>query len=278
MPGSMLRIGQNSLACSGRQPFVGDAGEPVGVDVAAERLLVVMVVREHHHAARREHHVVVEFLATASATACARGRRSPPRPPRGSWSARWSCCARCCRRRASPFRARRCWLAAVFLGHVIGGGEAVAAGADDDGVVGRLGLGRAPLLRPSLMAAQRLAGEAGEREFQGATSPGRDRQFVACGALRLVSIGAGGAESARNRSIPARNFVMAARRAGERPPEAPRCAFNLPILPCRAFCPWRRAAPAPIWRRCVRRPFSARRNATRGLPWRTISPMTSAAR
>ena len=47
----------------------------------------------------------------------------------------------------------------------------MAAGADDDDVIGRLGLGRAPLLGPVLVAAQGLAREAGEREFQGGTAP-----------------------------------------------------------------------------------------------------------
>ena len=50
------------LRLLGRQPFVGNAGKAIGVDVAFERLLVVMVVREQHDAARREHHVVVELL------------------------------------------------------------------------------------------------------------------------------------------------------------------------------------------------------------------------
>ena len=44
----------------------------------------------------------------------------------------------------------------MLLGEVEGGGEAVAAGADDDDVVFRLGLGIAPLRLPALVPAERI--------------------------------------------------------------------------------------------------------------------------
>ena len=47
---------------------------------------------------------------------------------------------------------------AVFLGKIVGGGEAVAAGADDDDVVGGLRFGAYPLLFPPLVVAQGFAG------------------------------------------------------------------------------------------------------------------------
>ena len=65
MSREMLRIGQKALASSGRQPFVVDAGEAIGVDMALADLDVMGVVREHHHAARRVHHVVVELAREA---------------------------------------------------------------------------------------------------------------------------------------------------------------------------------------------------------------------
>ncbi len=46
---------------------------------------------------------------------------------------------------------------AVLLGEIIGGGEAMAAGADDDDVVFRLRLGIAPLRLPALVPAKRAA-------------------------------------------------------------------------------------------------------------------------
>ena len=143
-----------------RQPFVGDAGEPIGVDMAAERLLVVQVVRQQHDAARREHHVVVEFLRqprpqlVGVAIDALGGRPQVVRAHDGGVAAGVAA--------AEPALLQHGDVGdAVLLGHVIGGGEAVAAGADDDDVIGRLRLGRTPLLRPILVAAEGLGGEAG---------------------------------------------------------------------------------------------------------------------
>src|SRR5256885_11115219 len=51
----------------------------------------------------------------------------------------------------------------VFRGKVVSGGKAMAATSDDDHVIGRLRLGRAPLLWPILMARQGVTDEAPER-------------------------------------------------------------------------------------------------------------------
>ncbi len=48
---------------------------------------------------------------------------------------------------------------AVLLRQVIGGGEAMAAAADDHDVVGGLGLGEAPERRPLLVAGKSIAQE-----------------------------------------------------------------------------------------------------------------------
>ena len=148
-----------------RQPFVRDTGELIGIDVATESLFVVMIVREQHHAARREHHVVVQLL-----------RQCRPQPMRVSIDALGGLpqivgaddggVAAGIAAAEPAFLQHGDVRHAVLLGHVIGGGEPMSAGADDDDVVEALRLGRAPLLRPILVTAQRLSGEACKREFQ----------------------------------------------------------------------------------------------------------------
>ena len=62
---------------------------------------------------------------------------------------------------------------AVVLAKVIGRGQPVAARADDDRIVGRLGCGRGPGLFPAQMMGQRLAGQGKDRiAFHGAPFPG----------------------------------------------------------------------------------------------------------
>src|SRR6185295_9477984 len=51
----------------------------------------------------------------------------------------------------------------VLLGQVVGGGEPVAATADDDRVVAALRLGAAPGERPVFVTASRVAGERKDR-------------------------------------------------------------------------------------------------------------------
>ena len=61
----------------------------------------------------------------------------------------------------------------VFAGKVIGGGQPVAAAADDDGVILGLGFGIAPMGRPALVACQPLAQNAqtGKPHLMPSSSP-----------------------------------------------------------------------------------------------------------
>ena len=55
-----------------------------------------------------------------------------------------------------PFSSTATLREAVLAGEVVGGAEPVAAAADDQRVVGGLGLGAAPLRRPAALPAQPL--------------------------------------------------------------------------------------------------------------------------
>ena len=155
MSRAMLRIGQKALASSGRQPFVVDAGEPVGVDVALDDLNVMGVVRQHHHAARRIHHVVVQLLRQALPQlqrVLVEGGRFLPQIV-GAHD----------RRVAAGVAAPEPALLEhgdlrqpVLLGQVIGGREPMPARPDDDRVISSFRLGTAPLLRPALILRERL--------------------------------------------------------------------------------------------------------------------------
>ena len=157
----MLSGGQNAFACFRRQPFVVDAVQPVGMDVPLEHLHVVHGMRQHHHAARRIHDVVVELLAEPLPELqrmLVDRRALVPQIVRAD------------DRRVAPGIAaaepalleHRDIGDAVLLGEVVGGRQPVAAAADDDDVIGRLRLGRTPLLRPVLVAGQRVAGKGEE--------------------------------------------------------------------------------------------------------------------
>ena len=50
------------LGFLGRQPFIVDAIQAVGVNVTLEALHIMDIVREHHHAALGVHHVEIEVL------------------------------------------------------------------------------------------------------------------------------------------------------------------------------------------------------------------------
>ncbi len=56
---------------------------------------------------------------------------------------------------------------AVLFGEIIGGRKTVAAAANDDGVVFRLGFGIAPRRRPALMAGERVFQQGQERIMHG---------------------------------------------------------------------------------------------------------------
>ena len=155
------------LRLLGRQPFVVYAVEAVGVDVALEALDVVLVMREHHHAALGEHHVVIELL-----------RQALPELDRMLVDRRALVIevVRADDRRVAPGIAaaepalldNRDIGRAMRLGEVIGGGEAMAARADDHDVVMLLRLRIAPLPPPSAMAARRF----GEQRSDGETTHG----------------------------------------------------------------------------------------------------------
>ncbi len=151
--------------------------------MALQALRVVHVVRQHHHAARRIHDVVVELAAQ-------------PFPQlervlvdRGAFLVE---IVRADDRRVAPGIAAADPALfehgdvphAVLFCQVIGGGEAVAAAADDDGVVGRLGFRRAPLPRPVGVARKRVAREGEKREFHCAEaspiSPGLQARTHSC--------------------------------------------------------------------------------------------------
>ncbi len=159
----MLRIGQKALASSGRQPFVVDAGKAIGVDMALADLDVMGVVREHHHAARRIHDIVVELpgetLPQLQRVFVERGRFLPEIV--GAQDRRVAAGVAASKPALFHHRDIR---QPVLLGQVIGGREAMAAGADDDHVVGRLGLRTAPLRRPALILRPGLPSHVEKRK------------------------------------------------------------------------------------------------------------------
>ncbi len=147
-----------------RQPFVVDAVEPVGMDVALEGLLVMHIVRQHHHAARRIHDVVVEILAQAfpelqgvlvdiHALVIEIVRADDGRVTAGIAA-------------AEPALLDHGDIGdAMLFGEVVGRAKTMAAAADDDHVVFLARLGRGPLRLPSLVATHRLAGHGENRIF-----------------------------------------------------------------------------------------------------------------
>ena len=149
----------------GRQPFVVDPGQPVGVDVALADLDVMGVVRQHEHAARRIHDVVVEFLRQAlpelQRMVVERGRFLPQVVGADDGGVAPGVAA------AEPALLQdRDIGEAVLLGEVIGGREPMPAGADDDRVIRRLRLGVAPLLRPAGIVRKSLQGHIGKGKSQ----------------------------------------------------------------------------------------------------------------
>ena len=117
-----------------RQPLIVDAVQPVGMDVALQHLHVMHVVGEHHDAARRIHDVVVEVL-----------RQPVPQLQRMVVDAGalvveivgaddGGVAAGIAAAEPALFEHRDIG-DAVLLGKVVGSGQPMAAGADDDDVV-----------------------------------------------------------------------------------------------------------------------------------------------
>src|SRR5579883_1444488 len=97
---------------------------------------------------------------------------------------------------------------AMLLGHVVGRGEAMAAGPDDHHVIGRFGLRRAPLLRPMAVAARRLGRQIEEGKFhEPALSEARKSLRLALYAGRRVC-------APHNCSMAAQSLGMASNRPG----------------------------------------------------------------
>ena len=159
------------LRLLGRQPFVVDAGQAVGMDVALEHLHVMDVVGQHHAAARRIHDVVVELL-----------RQVLPQV-QGVVIKRLALFPEVVRaddrRVAAGVAAAEPALLddrnvphAVLGRHVIGGGEAMPAAAHDHGIVRRSWFRMPPLFGPARVAGKALADQLGEGESQGVMAPG----------------------------------------------------------------------------------------------------------
>ncbi len=159
------------LRLFGRQPFIVDAGQAVGMNVPLEHLHVVDVMGQHHAAPRRIHDVVVQHL-----------RQVLPQV-QGVIIERLALFPKIVRaddRGVAPgiaaadpaFLDDRDVPHAVLGRHVIGGREAMSAPADDHGIVGGLRLGVAPLLRPAGVTGEALADEVRKGKTQRAEAPG----------------------------------------------------------------------------------------------------------
>ena len=148
----------------GREQLGIDRVEPVGVDPPGRLLQVVDVVDQVEHAALAEHQVVVQLLRETlpelQRMLVERGALVPQVVGADHRGVAPGVAA------AEPALLQHRDIAdPVARGEVVGGGEPVPAGADDDHLVGRLRRGAAPLLGPALVVAQRVAGEAEDREF-----------------------------------------------------------------------------------------------------------------
>ena len=139
-----------------------EAGEPVGVRGALEGAELVLGLAQHEHAARGEHDVEVQLLRQVlveRASELVDGDRrvlevvgADDRGVAPGVAA------------AEPaLLDHRDVGQLVVLGEVVGGGEAMAAGADDDRVIFRLGLGRTPGAFPILVVVHRVAREREDR-------------------------------------------------------------------------------------------------------------------
>ncbi len=152
------------MACFRRQPFIVDAIEAVGIDMALEGLLVMHIVRQHHHAARRIHDVVVQILAQAFPQF--EGMLvhihalfiEIVRADDGGVAAGIAA--------AEPALFQNGNVGdAMFLGQIISGTETMAAATDDDDVIFLARLGRRPLGIPSLVGPHCLASHGKNRKF-----------------------------------------------------------------------------------------------------------------
>ena len=152
------------LDLRGRQQLGVHRVQPVGVDAPGRLLQVVDVVDQVQHAPLAEHQVVVELLREALPELqrmLVEGGAFVPQVVGADHGGVAPGVAA-----AEPALLQHRDVGnTVEGGEVVGGGEPVPAGADDDDVVGRLRRGAPPLLRPALVMAQRVAREAEDREL-----------------------------------------------------------------------------------------------------------------
>jgi hypothetical protein len=150
--------------------------------VTLEHLRIVHGVRQHHDPARREHDVVVEglreILPQAQRVIVKRGAlveqivRADDRGVAAGVAA------------ADPaFFEDRDVRETVLARQIVGRAQAVTAAADDEGIVGRLGLGTAPLRLPAALAAQTAQDE---RQAGEGLHPEDPRQPYGVGWARIM--------------------------------------------------------------------------------------------
>src|SRR3984957_19078524 len=132
------------LGLFGREPFVVNPAQAIGVHVAFSHLHVMGVVRQHHHPAWRIHDVLIELprqaLPQLQRVFIERCRFLPEVIGADDRGVAPGIAA------AEPaLLQHRDIVEAVLLGEIIGGREPMPAGTDDDRIIGRLRLRVAPL-------------------------------------------------------------------------------------------------------------------------------------
>jgi hypothetical protein len=147
------------LHLAGVQQFGIDVVQAVRVDPSRQFAQVVLVVGQVQDAALAEHDVVVQLLAHGFPElegVLVKGGAFVPQIVRAHDGGVAPGVAA-----AQPAALEHGDVGdLVFLGEIVGGGEAVPAAADDDHVVGRLGLRRAPGRGPVLMVRERVSQQA----------------------------------------------------------------------------------------------------------------------
>ena len=180
MSWEVLTIGQTFLTSSGRQPLGVDAVELVGLDPAHAVADVLQAVREVEHAALAEQDRVVEVVLQALPElegVLVDGRALVPqvvRPDQGGVAGHVPA------RQPAPLQHRHVG-DPVVLGQVVRGREAVPAAADDDHVVGPLGLRVAP-------QEVGVLGQVGPGPDAGPLSPDSSRRLL---QRRVEGVGGG---------------------------------------------------------------------------------------
>ena len=144
------------LRLFGRQPFIVDPAQPIGMDMPFGRLHIMQRMGQHHHTARRIHHIVIELLRKPlpelhrmfvkflaffpEIIGADDGGVAPRIAP------------------AQPAFFQHSHIADAVLGcQIISGRQAMPASPDNHHVIGRARFGRGPLFGPD---------RTGQRIFQ----------------------------------------------------------------------------------------------------------------